>query len=487
LIPDDGFLPATTPAVVDSLILALDRFGTMTLAQVLAPAVELADQGFPMYPGFRSGITSIEKRLLEEWPSSARVFLPGGKIPEVGDVFVQKDLARTYRRLMDAETQSRHRGRSAALQAARDLFYKGDIGCEIVRFQRKFKVRDANGFVSTGLMNEEDLASYRGRIEEPAHVSYRGIDVYKLGFWSQGPVLLEMLNLLEGYNLATLGHNSPEYIHLLAEAAKLAYADREQYYADPDFVKVPVVGLLSKEYARDRRRLIDMSRASMEMRPGDPFPFAGMKVAASVPPPPLELRPGETGTTGTRAADREGNLFSATPSGGWFRTSPILEGLGFVLTTRGQIFWLDPSKANSLQPGKRPRTTLTPSLALKNGRPFLIFGTPGGDDQDQVNLQFFLNVVEFGMDLQQAIDAPNFQILHFPSSFYPRKASPGEIALEGRFPASTLKELERRGHIVRIGGEWSGGDETAILYDANRKVLFGAASPRREKSYALGW
>ena len=487
LIPDDGYLPATTPVVLDSLVVALDRFGSLTLAQVMAPAIDLADSGFPMYAGFRNGIRSMEKRLREEWPSSARVFLPGGKVPEVGDVFVQKDLARTFQRLAEAERKNRRKGRSAALRAARDLFYKGEIAREIVKFQRDFPVRDSTGFVSAGLFTEEDLASYQARVEEPARVTYRGYEVYKAGFWSQGPVLLQMLNLLEGFDLVSLKQNSADYVHLLAEAAKLAYADREHYYGDPDFVQVPARGLLSKEYAAERRKLIQMARASMELAPGNPFPHEGTPVTGGAPLSSLTLRPGEKGTTGTRAADREGNLFSATPSGGWFRTSPILEGLGFVLSTRGQIFWLDPAKANSLQPGKRPRTTLTPSLALKNGQPFLVFGTPGGDEQDQINLQFFLNVVEFGMDPQEAIDAPNFQIAHFPSSFFPRKASPGEIGVEGRFPAATLEDLGRRGHLVKVEGEWSGGDVTAILVDLRRGVLFGAASPRRDKSYALGW
>ncbi len=490
LIPDDGFLPATTPAVLASLVVALDRFGTMTLEQVMQPAIELAEQGFPMYPGFRMGIRSIEKRLREEWPSSAKVLMPGGNIPEVGDVFVQADLARTFKRIVEAERKARRKGRSAAMQAARDLFYKGEIAREIVRFQREFKVKDANGFVSGGLFTEEDLASYQARVEEPMRTTYRGFEVYKAGFWSQGPVFLQMLNLLGGYDLASLKHNTPDYIHVVTEAAKLAFADREKWYADPDFVKVPARGLLSKEYAAERRKLIDMASSSIELRPGDPLPFESGGVTSGQVGrllPPVDFRPGEKGTTGTRAADKQGNLFSATPSSGWFRTSPIIEGLGFVLGTRGQIFWLDPSKANKLEPGKRPRTTLTPTLALKDGQPFLVFGSPGGDEQDQVNLQFFLNVVEFGMDLQQAIDAPNFQSAHFPSSFFPRKASPAELGFENRFPAPVLEELARRGHIVKVEPEWSGGDVTAVMYDARRKVMFGAASPRRDKSYALGW
>jgi len=490
LIPEDGFLPATTPAVIDAAVMALDRFGTMTLAQVMQPAIDLAGQGFPMYPSFRGTIRSIETRLREEWPTSAKVFLPGGKVPEIGDIFVQKDLARTLQRIVDVENKNKKKGRTAAMMAARDFFYKGEIAKELVKFQRENKFKDGNGFVSAGLFTEDDLASYHSRVEEPAHTTYRGIDVYKMGFGSQGPVMLEALNLLEGYDLPALGQGSAEYIHLVAEAEKLAYADREQYYADPAFVKVPGKGLLSKQYAQERRKLIEAGKVSMEMRPGNPYPYDGAQVSLNLlkfQPPPIDFRPGEKGTTGTRAADKDGNLFSATPSGGWFRTSPIIEGLGFVMGTRGQIFWLDPSKANKLEPGKRPRTTLTPSLALKNGKPYLVFGTPGGDDQDQVNLQFFLNVVDFGMDPQTAIDAPVFEITHFPSSFFPRKASPGTITFEGRFPQKTLDELKQRGHIVLTETPWHTGDETAILYDADRKVMFGAASPRREKSYAMGW
>jgi gamma-glutamyltranspeptidase / glutathione hydrolase len=488
-IAGDGFLPATVPAVVESLILALDRFGTKSLGEVLAPAIAAADDGFPMYPSFREHIEEFAERFRSEWPSSVKIFLPHGEVPEVGDVFAQKDLARTLRRLAAAEADALGKGasRSAALKAARDLFYDGEMTREIVRFQREFQSKDETGFESHGLFTEEDFASYHARVEEATKTSYRGIEVYKLGFWSQGPVLLQTLNILESYDLKSLGHNSAAYIHLLSEAMKLAFADREWYYADPDFVGVPEQGLLSKDYAAERRKLIQLEAPSLELHPGNPYPFQPAPMAHAAIPGSIRFRPDQPGTTGTRVADAKGNVFSATPSGGWFYTSPILEGLGFVLGTRGQSFWLDPDKPNRIEPHKRPRTTLTPSLALKDGKPFLAWGTPGGDVQDQVNLQVFLNVVEFGMDIQHAVDAPLFQILDFSPSFFPREAFPGGLRVETRIPEEVRKELTEMGYDIRPAGEWSIGDGTALLVDPNRGVLFGAAGPRRDKSYALGW
>jgi gamma-glutamyltranspeptidase/glutathione hydrolase len=267
----------------------------------------------------------------------------------------------------------------------------------------------------------------------------------------------------------------------------LAFADREWYYADPDFVGVPAEGLLSKDYAAERRKLMDPRAPSLEMRPGNPYAFDSRKMAHNPIPATIPFRPAEGGTTGTRVADGDGNVFSATPSGGWFRHSPILEGLGFVLGTRGQIFWLDADKANSLQPGKRPRTSLTPSLALKDGKPFLAWGTPGGDIQDQVNLQVLLNIVDFGMNIQDAIEAPLFQIFDFPSSFYPRSSEPGQMIIEKRVPEAVIAALAERGHLVRAVSPWGLGDATALQVDLDRGVLMGAAGPRRDKSYALGW
>jgi gamma-glutamyltranspeptidase/glutathione hydrolase len=486
-VAGDCFLPAVVPAVVDSLIVALDEYGTLSLGEVLAPAIEYAENGFGAYPGFIGHIEDVAPRFEQEWPTSAKVFLPGGKLPEVGDLFIQKDLARTLRRLVEAEAARKGEDRNVGLQAARDRFYRGDIAKEIVDFQKKTECKDQTGAVSTGLLEMEDLARYQAMVEEPAKTIYRGVEVYKVGFWSQGPVLLQTLNLLEGYDVKELGHNSAAYIHLLSEAMKLAYADREWYYADPNFVGVPEEGLLSKDYAAERRKLISLEAPSLELRPGNPYPFETVHTAHGAIPETVEFRPDAPGTTGTRVADKEGNLFSATPSGGWFPTSPIIEGLGFVLGTRGQSFFLEAGKANSIEPGKKPRTTLTPSLALKDGKPFLAWGTPGGDIQDQVNLQVLLNVVEFGMDAQEAVEAPIFQILDFPPSFYPRRTLPGTTTFEQRMEPSAIEELEKMGHTMRPVGAWSLGDATAVQVDRERGMLFGAAGPRRDKSYAVAF
>ena len=486
-IPGDCFLSAPVPAVVGSLIAALREFGTMTLGEVLGPAIHLADEGFAVFPSYLDNLRRVHGRMRAEWPTSAQIFLPGGELPKVGDLLLQKDLARTLRRLVEAEQAASSAGRDAGLQAAHDLFYSGELASEIVQFQKDFQCTDANGFTSSGLLEVEDFAAFRPAIEEPARTSYRGVEVYKVGFWSQGPVLLQTLNLLEGYDLSSLGHNSPPYLHLLAEAMKLAFADREWYYADPDFVGVPEHGLLSKQYAAQRRELIDLESPSLKLRPGNPYPFHNEQVAHASIPASVTFRPDPPGTTGTRVADADGNVFSATPSGGWYTTSPIIEGLGFVLGTRCQSFFLQEDRANSLEPGKRPRTTLTPTLAMKDGEPFMAWGTPGGDAQDQVNLQFLLNVLEFGMDIQAALDAPLIQILDFPPSFFPRETQPGVMRVESRMAQSTVDALAAMGHTVLNAGPWSIGDATALMLDRQRGVLYGAAGPRRDKSYALAW
>jgi gamma-glutamyltranspeptidase/glutathione hydrolase len=485
-IPGDGFLPAGVPAAPDALIVALDRFGRLTLREVLAPAIELAANGFPMYETMRAWIERLAPWFRAEWPTSAALLLPGDRVPEVGETWRNPDLARTFERLVEAEHNARAAGRHAALQAARDRFYRGDIAAEIVAFQRQTRVKDHTGVVSSGLLTEDDFAAFQTRVEAPVSVSYRGCHVYKCGPWSQGPVFLQQLNLLEGFDLTSLGHNSADYIHTVVEASKLAFADRERYYGDPDFTRVPLAGLLSKAYAHDRRKLIDPDRASLEQRPGDPFAYEGEEAPAGARP--FDLRPWEGGTTGTRAIDAEGNMFSGTPSGGWFRSSPVIPGLGFCLGTRCQMFWLhDPAHPAALQPRKQPRTTLSPSLVMKDGRPWLVFGTPGGDQQDQWTLQFFLNVVEFGMDLQDAIDAPAFHSEHMPSSFYPRQARPGELVVEGRVSPEVLDELRARGHRLRTVPGWSLNLTTAVAQDPARAVIEGAASSRGERNYALGW
>ncbi len=479
-IPGDGLLTAAVPDAVSTWIAALSRFGTMRLSQVLDPAIDLAERGFPMFERLASALERSAPQFQEEWPTSARAYLPGGRIPKAGEIYAQKDLAGMFRQLVEAEQRERRRGRQRALAAAHDAFYKGEIAERIVRFARESSLPDSTGRRNRGLITTKDLHAYATRVEEPVTASYRGYDIFKCGPWSQGPVFLQQLTILEGYDLASMGHNSPEYIHLLIETAKLAFADRERYYGDPDFVDVPLTLLLSKEYAAKRRTLIDPDRASLELRPGN-----------APPSRPREKRGGKGihkgDTTHLDAADRWGNMFSATPSGGWFRSSPVIEGLGFPLGTRLQMFTLDPGHANSLAPGKRPRTTLTPSMALKDGRPFMAFGTPGADQQDQWSLQFFINCVDFGMNLQVAVDAPTFHTSHFPASFHPHGAQPGTMQVEGRIPEETISALREKGHTVRIAGDWSHGRVLGIRFDADHGVISGVATARLETGYAMGW
>ena len=417
LIPGDGFLPACVPAAFGSWATALLRFGTLTLKDVLEPVIVYAASGFPVYPSLRTAIAKLAQRFREEWPSSAAIYLPDGKVPAVGSVLKNPDWAATIKKVVEVETREAKRGREGAIQAAIDYRYKGEVPEKIVEFMTKTPIRDASGKKHTGLLTTADFAAWQPTVEEPVSVEYHGLTVYKCGPWTQGPVFLQQLRLLDGFDLKSLGHNSASYIHTVVEASKLAFADRERFYGDPKFVDVPLQMLLSKEYADERRKLIDPKKASLEMRPGHGPKTEPEEVAV---PPGYEVHRADT--THTCAADKHGNLMAATCSGGWIPSSPVVPGLGFPMGPRGQMFWLDPHQATALQPRKRPRTTLTPSLAMKDGKPFLVFGTPGGDQQDQWTLQFFLNHIVFGMNLQAAIDAPTFHSTHFPSSFYPRDA-----------------------------------------------------------------
>lgn len=479
-IPGDGLLAATVPDAVSTWITALSHFGTMRLSQVLEYTIELAEHGFPMYALLQGAIKNNAERFQTEWPTSMQVYMPDGQIPKVGDRFVQTDLANTLKRLVEAEYRKIRSGRYEAIRAARDFFYKGEIAEQIVKFAQENEFLDASGSRHCSLLSKEDLLNYSTRIEEPVTTNYRGYDVYKCGPWSQGPVFLQQINLLEGYNLATLRHNSPEYIHILVEVAKLAFADRERYYGDPDFIQVPLNILLSKEYAAERRKLIDPDHASMELRPGN-APSSKPEAKKRNP----EVYIGDT--THLDSIDRWGNMFAATPSGGWFSTSPVIKGLGFPLGSRMQVFYLDPTHPNVLQPGKRPRTTLSPSLILKDGKPLMAFGTPGGDQQDQWTLQFFLNCIDFNMDMQEAVDVPTFHSSHFPSSFYMHGTQPCVIVMENRIPESTRNTLTKKGHKVQVTGPWSNGRVVAIRLDEKTGVITGVSSPRMETGYAMGW
>lgn len=479
-VPGEGLLAAAVPDAVSTWITALSHFGTMNLFQVLGPSVELAEKGFPMYDRLRSAIEALAPRWYEDWPSSARAFIPDDRIPEIGEVYVQPDLGGMFRKLLEAEDRERRQGREQGLQAAHNAFYKGPICERIVSFIRDNEFPDVTGKRNRGLITREDMASYATRVEQPVTTSYRGYDVFKCGPWCQGPVFLQQLNILEGYDLAAMGHNSPEYVHLLIETAKLAFADRERYYGDPDFVKVPLEILLSKDYSAGRRKLIDHDKASMEMRPGN------------APPSKPERREGDPGvfkgdTTHLDAVDRWGNMIAATPSGGWFASSPVIESLGFPLGSRMQMFYLDPDHPNALAPGKRPRTTLTPSLVTRDGKPFMVFGTPGGDQQDQWTLQFFLSCMDFDMNMQAAVDAPTFHSSHFPASFYPHSAEPGALNIEKNVSESTVSALRERGHDVHIDAEWSHGRVLGIRYDAKNGVMHGVSTARLETGYAIGW
>jgi gamma-glutamyltranspeptidase/glutathione hydrolase len=484
LIPGDGFLPATVPAAFGSWAFALMRFGTLTIKDVLEPSIELAREGFPIYAALRGSLTRLVKRFRAEWPTSTELYMPDGKVPAIGDLHKNSDWAAIVTRAVEAEIKARKHGRETAIQAAIDFWYKGEVAEKIVAYMTKTAISDASKKANKGILTKEDFAAWKPTIEPPVSVDYRGLTVYKCGPWTQGPVFLQQLRLLEGFDLAKLGHNSAGYIHTVIESAKLAFADRERFYGDPAHVKVPLEKLLSKEYADERRKLIDARKASMELRPGE-----GPKEPVDGLGELFDLDDGEIydhDTIHTCAVDARGNLMAATCSGGWIPSSPVVPGLGFPMGTRGQMFDLDPHRPGALAPRKRPRTTLTPSLALKAGKPYLAFGTPGGDQQDQWTLQFFLNFVDHGMNLQQAIDAATFHSTHFPSSFYPRRATPGGVVVEGRIPTSIRKELIARGHKVTATRDWANGMVMAVHVGPRPGVLAGAVSPRGETGYVTG-
>ncbi|HTX53719.1 MAG TPA: gamma-glutamyltransferase family protein [Candidatus Baltobacteraceae bacterium] len=500
LIPGDGLLPACVPAVVDTWATALARFGTLRMSDVLQPAIELAENGFAVYDGLHEHLTANRTKYLNLYPSTGELYLPGGRVPQIGDVFRNPDWAKSLRLLCQAESEAQHKGRAAGIEAARDAFYRGEIAERILAFITKHSVEDASGTAHSGLLSAEDFAEWHASVEEPVSLRFREMEVHKCPPWTQGPVFLQQLALIDRPDLHALGAQSTEYLHILIEAAKLAFADREAYYGDPQFDAVPLDILLSAAYTEKRRAAIGET-ASPDFRPGDVGrgvpAYATFDVLADNRRA-LQVKGGEVrdlglghshvgDTTHLDAVDRHGNMVAATPSGGWLADSPVIPGLGFPLGSRGQMFYLNAARPNALAPRKRPRATLTPSLVTKNGRPLMVFGTPGGDGQEQWTLQFFLNHVVFGMNLQEALDAPTLTSVHFPSSFYPRPAYPNRVEMEARFPQETIKGLERRGHEVKLIGEWANGKVMGIRTDEERGVIAGAVSPRRAIGYAVGW
>jgi gamma-glutamyltranspeptidase/glutathione hydrolase len=480
LIPSTGPLSATVPAVLDACVTALDQFGTKTLAEVMEPAIQLAD-GFPI-DELRVQYIKTRSPIFTQWPDAKRVFLPGGEIPKVGDIFVQTDLARTLREIVHAERQGSkgmRNNRHAGLVAARDYFYRGPIARRIGDYMQ------ANG----GLIAAGDFARFAAKVGQPVETEYRGYQVYKAGFWTQGPALIETLNMLEGFDLKKMGHNSASYIHTLAEALKLGLADRDRYYGDPNFVKIPMSELLSKSYAALRRPLIDEQRASLAQQPGDPLNMKAVLASAvqtigrASALPEIERA---NDTTCVNVVDKEGNLFSATPSGAWL-PAVVAGDTGVLMGQRLQSSLTDPASPNVVAPGKRPRITLTPTLVLKGGEPFMVLSTPGGDNQDQALLQVLLNAIEFGMNPQEAVEAPRFDTQHYVSSFDDHEFLPGSLNIESRVSPKTIEELSRKGHKVKVQGDWGTlSAPTVITYDPKTGVAAAGADPRRSR-YAVAW
>src|ERR1700704_3694210 len=477
MIPSTGPLAATVPAVLDACVTALDQFGTKSLAEVMQPAIELAD-GFPI-DELRVQYIATRAPIFSQWPDAKRVFLPNGAVPKAGDVFVQADLARTLRSIVSTEKRNARRGRHAALMAARDYFYKGALAKRIGDYMQ----------THGGLLAAADLAGWHAKVGAPAKGVYRGYEIYKTGFWAQGPMMIEVLNVLEGYDLKKMGQNSSEYIHTVTEALKLGFADRDRFYGDPNFVRVPTQQLLSKDYATMRRSLIDQSLASLSQRPGDPANMKPLLASASqisynaAPVPEIEKA---NDTTCVNVIDKDGNMFSATPSGAWL-PAVVAGDTGVLMGQRLQSALTDPNSPNVVAPGKRPRITLTPTLVLKDGQPFMVLSTPGGDNQDQGLVQVLLNIIEFGMNPQEAVEAPRFDTQHYVSSFDNHEFLPGVLNVESRIPAEVIKQLNSRGHKLKIQTDWgTGSSPTVIMYDPKSGVISGGADPRRGR-YAVAW
>ena len=527
VVPGSGLLAACVPGAFGAWMELLREHGTLRLRDVMGYAIGYAAAGYPLVPAISWGIASVAELFRDHWPSSAEVYLPGGRVPAPGSLFANPALAATYQRILE-EAEKSSADRDEQIEAAHQVFYGGFVAEAIGAYLAKADVMDVTGEPHRGLLSSGDLAAWLPRREEPLTFDFAGLTVCKTQPWGQGPVFAQQLALLAGFDLEDTGPGSADYVHTVVECAKLAFADREAWYGDPDFTEVPIKTLLSAAYADERRQLIG-SQASGDLIPGAPdgkqpvlpafatasfgikenngdggerarggqpgYGAASAASAATVGVDPMQgLDPG-TGEPAMRTsgpgdtchldvADRFGNMVSATPSGGWLQSSPVIPGLGFCLGTRAQMFTLTPGLPATLAPRKRPRTTLTPSLALRDGEPYLAFGTPGGDQQDQWSLLFFLNHAVFGMNLQQAIDFPAFHSAHMPSSFYPRQAQPRALDAESRVDPAVIEDLRRRGHLVNVRPAWSLGRVSAV--SRRDGILRAAANPRGMQGYAAG-
>lgn len=498
MVPGSGLIAAVTPGAFDAWMTLLRDYGTMEPEAVLEPALSYASRGFPISAGAASALADVADALRDHWTSSAPVWLPGGAPPKAGDLFQNPVLARTWMRLLAEQGEG---SREARIDRMRRAWSQGFVAEAIDRFASAEPLMDASGRPHRGFLTGQDMAEWQARYEKPVSIDYAGWRFYKTGPWGQGPVLLQTLSILKTFDLDAMDLETSEGVHLILEALKLAFADREAYYGDPDFVDVPLETLLSDAYGRERAGLIE-AQASTVIRPGRIAGFeaqvqrglgqvrqardlsAGIGVGE---PTMIHLqptrRPGDT--VHLDVMDRWGNVVSATPSGGWPQSSPMVPDLGFALNTRAQMFWLEEGLPGSLAPGKRPRTTLTPTLARGPQGQWLSCGTPGGDQQDQWQAALILRYLHGGKTLQQAIDQPLFHSLHFPSSFFPREALPGLAVVEESYGAEVIEGLRRRGHEVQTTAAWTAGRLTAALREPNG-VLRAAATPRLMQAYAVG-
>jgi gamma-glutamyltranspeptidase / glutathione hydrolase len=495
MVPGTGLLAACVPGMFDAWMLLLRDYGTWRVADVLAPAIAYARDGHPLLERASATIAMVEQLFREHWPTSAAVYMPDGKVPAPGTLFTNRALAETYTRVV-REAESAGSDRVAQIERARKIWSQGFVAEAIDKFCRTQEVMDVSGTPHPGLLTGADMAKWRASAEAPLTYDYGAYTVCKPGVWSQGPVLLQQLALLKGFDLDGLDPLGPDFIHLQVECAKLAYADRESFYGDPNFVRVPIETLLSERYNTERRKLI-ADKASLDLCPGSVAGFGAVvemrraegaraAVGSLGAGEPTVGRLGEVrgDTVHFDIVDAAGNMVSATPSGGWLQSSPVIPALGFGLGTRAQMFSLEEKHPNALAPGKRPRTTLSPSLALRDGEPYLVWGSPGGDQQDQWTTQFLLRHVHAKMNLQEAIDAPAWHSEHFPISFWPRTARPGVLVVESRLPEKTIEELRKRGHEIEIGPAWSEGRLTAASRAGKRRRA--AANPRGMQGYAAG-